>query len=70
MLTNTLNSEVKSDAVKWTDLLFGLDINLNYSLRDKMLLSSSCPGLKLSPKLYELLILFIFLYRFPFILGT
>lgn len=56
MLINSL------DTVEW-DLLFGFNINL------KMLLFSSCPGLKLPLKLYELLVLFIFLHRFPFVFG-
>lgn len=51
VLINILDSEVKSDTVKWSDVLPGLDIDLSYSLRDKMFLSSSSSGLKLSLKL-------------------
>lgn len=43
MFINILDSDGKSDVVEWSDLVFGLDINLNYSLRDRMLSTGSCP---------------------------
>lgn len=69
-LINILDSEVKSDTVTWSDLLHGLDVNLSYSLRNKMLLFCSSSGLKLSIKLCELLMLFIFLYGVLFTVET
>lgn len=60
MFINILDSEGKSNIIEWSDLVFGLDLNLNYLLRDKMLSSGSCPWLKLSLKVYELLVLLVF----------